>query len=553
MQWSLLVTLDGIDISNHINGSVLIDAEEGVARIAEFSCVNFAGTISLFQWVGRPVTIDAQMEPGDDYVRIFTGVVDLPDYNPKTKITHFRCTDDLQNRAKDLVFGTGNTFFTTVTDAVYSEVIFGVMSTRSGWHVLQDAMNTVPASYDLAPDLTPTLTPWAAKTTADFSFTEDDILDASLSVSYAPRNTIKNTVDVSFQYRFPRLYQRISRYVWQHPGVCYLQEHGGDIPTVDMIDSAAKSAGWDFLSLTTVPPPPSGTYMCTFTNSSMATTSAWVIDEKARQSLAFEAELHLGKRFSREVTDAYYLTVKSDVSRDNVGELSAKLSGSLQVIFETSIWEADLNRKPHLAPFFGYGEATIDKTDITGTSRADSDKAVKCLIQQAKTQILYSHRQNFVEITIPTNPAIDRTHTVKIDTELVQAQGKARQIVHTFDTGSGSATTKVKVAMSRVEALGLVVLDSDPVVPFGPPVPAPIDPATLQQTLPTSYGGLTEGVTSTTPGYITNAASNTDTPLPHEFRVPTFAIPAAEQGPVTNDILESYTVKIPDELLTVAA
>lgn len=547
MRWQLYVMLGGTDVSGRLTGTVTVEAEEGTARIAELKLLPYAGPISLTSYVGQSITIDyVPVEPAGAPVRLFTGVVDVPEYDPRTRTTSLRCTDDFQTKANTLVFGQGSPFFNLVTGAVYSDAIFGVMTKRSAWHVLQDAMSTLPADYSLDTQGNPQYTPWAAKTAADYTYTESNIIDKTLGVTYATRQSIKNTVKIDFQYRFDRLHQRVAKYHWQHPGICYSLTHGGDIPTTAMLKDAISSAGWDVLNFSIQNPPPSGWYYCG-TNQ-----SAWVVDETSRKSLAYVADIYLTKRFARQVTDHYYLSVQSNASQTRLGSLVAKLSGTLDASFDASAWEQNINRGPVIIPLGATeGEYICDRTDITEVARDDANKAVKCLVQQAQTQILASHRQNFVDLTVPVEAAIDRVHTVYVQTATVQAQGKVRQLVHTLDLNSGSALTKLRLAISRVDALGLEDATTDPDVPSGPPVPTPLSAEDMVTNLGNHYGGVDAPATDASYGHITNAAGYSVNP--HEFRIPTFTIPASEQAAVESSILSDYTVAIKDELLIVSA
>ena len=100
--WRLIVMLNGIDISASITGSWRVDAREGSARIAEFSMMPALGAIDPTDWVRQPVTLDYAAVDILGTIqwqrRLFTGIVDVPEYDPTTRITRFACTDRLQER-----------------------------------------------------------------------------------------------------------------------------------------------------------------------------------------------------------------------------------------------------------------------------------------------------------------------------------------------------------------------------------------------------------------------------------------------------------------------
>jgi hypothetical protein len=582
MQWTLQIMLGTIDVSSRVTGTPTIEADEGMARICEFKILPLVGPISLTGYVGQAVTIDfIQITPSAAPVRLFTGVVDTPEYDPRARTTTFRCTDDLQRVCKRLVFEQSHPryFFKAVPNVVYSENVFGRKSTRSGWHVLQDAMATAAASYDLSPRLDPMYTPWHAKLVPDFVFDESRIVDKTVSITLATRQSIKNSFDVDFQYRFNRLHQRVSRYQWEHPGVCYELANGIGFPTKTMVGDAVTGAGWDALNIDFTEPPASGVFYCGDTGSYTSGASAWSCPPEIQKALAAKTDIYLSKRFARQVTDHYFLKVVSNASLKSLGDLPSKMNGTMDGTFDSQIWEENLRRAPNILPIditaskyafdrslggqplytppvestpvgrVPHGEYIYDKTDFPIVGRVDSDRAVQCLIQQAQVQILASHRQNFVDLTVPIEPALDRTHTVWVNTVQTQARGKVRQLVHSFDTSSGLALTKIRLSISRVDSIGLQDPTSDPVLPFQPPAPAPLPPGTLLNSLPNTFAGAHPPPDITTYGFISNFTGVNTNPV--EFRVPTFEIPASDQMAVENVIQQTYEVAIPDELLIV--
>lgn len=100
------------------------------------------------------------------------------------------------------------------------------------------------------------------------------------------------------------------------------------------------------------------------------------------------------------------------------------------------------------------------------------DEAVLCAKHQAKTEILAAHRKNYVEFKTPLNPLVERHHRVRLDTPVVQATGKVHQVVHELDTGTGSALTTIRLALSKVIATS--VPDPTPIVAPGKAVQAPV-------------------------------------------------------------------------------
>lgn len=95
----------------------------------------------------------------------------------------------------------------------------------------------------------------------------------------------------------------------------------------------------------------------------------------------------------------------------------------------------------------------LEYTSGTGkSSRQLAQEAIVCAQAQARTSILASHRQNYVQFQTTLNPLLERFHKIRIDTETVQATGKVKQITHEMDTLNGAALTTVRLAISKVVA-----------------------------------------------------------------------------------------------------
>lgn len=545
MKWQLLIKLNDVDISNRILDNITIEAEEDTARVAEFTISSYTyGAISLSSLIGKSVTIDyISIIPSLDPVRIFTGVVDYPEYDIKTKTTHLRCTDDMQKKALDYMNKTTGDFWnnTSTNIAIYEDTVSGAYDKKKGSEQLDISRSTLLKTIDLNRFGTFIATPFEPKTTPDYTFYESNIIYNSLSVAFSTRQQIKNQINLKLDYRYNRLKQSNFLYYWQHPGVCYSLTTGVGYPSLEMVKQASNSTGFKLAGLTTNPPPPPGFYVCG------GTDTAWIIGPELRQSLVGESTIILSKRYAQQVTDKYDIVIKSTASVENLGSLPDNVSLSLESnSFNLNEWLSNYNYAPNLNT--PEAELIHDTKDFNVTID-QVNNGLKALILKAKRDIVNSHRSNYVQFTTPIIPEIDREHTVLINTTDVQAKGKIKHILHTFETQSGKAMSQIKVALSRIDAVEAQPEESPIINPDGSDTP---DGETgLSTTLNTlASDGETGNATDTDDGYICNSLNGTN---PHEFRINVPEITAAQQEAITNILNSIYEVNIRDDLLSVSA
>lgn len=437
MAWACKINLGGVDVSARLTRRVRVEMEEGSARVAEFTLVPATGSVDPSAWVGASVTID--YDTGTP-VRLFTGVVDVPEYDPITGLTLFRCTDGLQEH----VAGQTRAALDTLIAGKWSDDVFN--DDADGWEYAQAQLQTVPASLDLDTDgSTLRLTNWAAKVSADYTFGPGDVIDRSLNLSLASRRELHNVVNLEFDYRFTRRRHRQVSYSWAwqsqagFPGFCEWLADTTDLPDENMIRSAAESTGW------TVQPkswsftdlPPSDPSPCPF-------SGGW-INNTAPTRFLLSASWSAARRTSQAVTEEYRLTVRAPQSINALGEVERDLRGVAQTPVAVDDWERDpAIGVPTGAVLDGLGDYILDDHD-----RAQMDAAGETLLARARVTILAAHRKNFVQWQSLIRPEIDRQHTLRLEAMGVTAQGKAAQVVHEMDMDQGSALTQLRIAVSR--------------------------------------------------------------------------------------------------------
>ncbi len=143
--WDVVVSVDGADVSDRLTGRLRIEAEEGAARIAEFTLLPTGGQLALTDWVGAPAVIDV-IQDGSAH-RLFTGLVDHPRYDPATRQVTLICTDARQEKLDAL---DAASIEALTPGALWSPDVFD--GDADGLRRAEDRLSTLPAVLDLGLD-----------------------------------------------------------------------------------------------------------------------------------------------------------------------------------------------------------------------------------------------------------------------------------------------------------------------------------------------------------------------------------------------------------------
>lgn len=491
LRWSVKVTLNGVDQAAKLVGTVEVDAEEGLARTATFS-ISPTGSIAITDWVGKPVTVDfQQIDTGGNplvSVRVFTGLVDIPNYDPTRGIVEFNCIDNLNG----IVGQHTRTALDQLIQGWWSPFVFD--PDANSLEYAQAELSTVPKSLDLSPYQAPRVTAWAAKATPDFTFdAATKVLHDSVTFEMANRSEIKNVVNLEMQYRFPRLRARRTGVSWSMPTLFSLVSSLVDfsIPTKSMVESTVNglgSGGWHILGVTYAEPPVS----------QLVNGVNWVCEQSVATALAWAVGVTIARKWVQTVTEIYYMKVICEASVTQLGgELTEDETIGMDVdasAFDASGWEADLQREPtpsyavnvhtqsppwlrpnqsETVAFETFTEAGADwfqdMTDVPGFMRTDFEYALQTALNKAKTLILATHRRSSISCTVPLNPFVDLIHTATVSTPKVSGKGKITHIVYSMDIDQGQATMVVDIAISGTGFVGAQI--EDPLA--APPQPDP--------------------------------------------------------------------------------
>lgn len=479
--WAPVVRLAGVDIKDMTIDSISVDAQEGAARVASLVLLPVTGqVINMAGWTGRALTIDFAGIVGGapTYpVRLFTGVVDVPRFDPVAGTISLLATDDLQGVCAALT----DAQVDFLVAGKWSQNVFDPARSR-GWQRCLDRLSTRPASLDLSPWRAPRVTAWSGAPTMVLD--ADQIEDGSLRLELPERGEIINRVEIVFSYRFPLL-RRVGWAVNEDfvgpTGYADFVNEGRVPLSRSAVTESMQSAGvypveLNFIALPTVSVPVGG--------------GVWLPNPVTDPLLCLGFTGSIGFDWTQTREERHAIRVENAASVAAVGVQTKTMSGALEnEEFATDTWEArrwqlttgqNAAFTPADPPAVVVGAITAKPAPATPRAdRAAANLAIETLIDIAKTDIAASHRKSRVTVTVPLNPALDLDKYLQIDTAKVAAAGKVVGVAHEMDPHAGRAVTVVSIAVSSLSGVGIThpetptAASAAPIVPQGydsPPV-----------------------------------------------------------------------------------
>lgn len=541
--WTARCLIDGVDVSARLTGQASVTADEGAARIADITLLPASGVIDPLDYVGKPITLDYVLVIGGVEVprRLFTGRIDTPDYDPASTLLRLSCVDDLQNRVAAL----DRTVIDGLIGGRYTEAVQGEVD--DNWDYAEALLTTVAASLDAGPSGGMRLTPWELATTWA-TFDEGDLLYERARLTLPQRSTMVNTVNIEFDYRYPRLRQRYTTLGWSGTQID-MAPCGYAYPTQQDLIGAASGSGWTvtlgvFFPAPAAIPHGSGGFIYT--------------DDGAIDM----AVLTLTQRHSQTVTESYALTVSAPESVTQNGELPHALRGALASEFDGVAWESALD----LAPLMASGG---DQDYAPDAPRADADYAIDTLLDQARVKILGSHRNARVGNAILCNPDLDLDKKVAIATAMVSAAGKVASVTHVLDFAAGSAISEFELAIFGAGGAGIITPDT--LAPPDPPAeaaetqdwPGDIPPLYVNTYGVTAYSENLMGLLLNPPESIfvedIPGVGSQSIPNPYYvagsypvtgFRVRMPGVDDVDRNPIDKPVSASYSIIVPADTMT---
>lgn len=478
--WTVDIVVGGTSIPVSQIQSVTITRTAGTAAEASFVLVKSTGVQNPEAFQGKPVKIFCKT-PSTGRVRIFTGWVDTPSLDIIEKKITYKCTDRRKNQILKLsqayVKGIGT----------FSEDVFGTPTDRSV--ELDFRMQTVAADFDFDASGNPTYTTWNPKTTPDFTFTDSDVYYSKPQINYTNKSHTVNTIDISLVYEYERLHNQVCTMIWfGYVDFCRDWANNGypSFPSKQMILQAAEGGGWkvvDGIHFTELWP--EGWYTCstagyilwhpdqeefqytpetksaklknggstTFSDGNQYSINTQVYDPDgfakyaprggnvsySGGALCRSATWTAALKFSQTVSETYNITLKSPQAITRYGVITETDSANITDDYNESSWSDDPTREGYTTNLY------INKD----TNRVRVQVAINCIIQKGITTLKAAHRDAEVSFSTDIKPTLDLKHTVRINSNPIDAKGKVKSITHEFSALEPSAKTTVIIGLSR--------------------------------------------------------------------------------------------------------
>lgn len=462
------VLMDEVDVTARLTGQLIIEAEEDCARLADFDLVPIASGVNPISLTGQTVKIDFLVD--NVPIRLFTGWIDKPVYDPVNGVLKMQCTDDLINVLGALTVDQ----ITALVGGYYSISVSGEVADHYDYAKARLASRS--ASLDLDAYGVPRLTEWSGLPTFQ-QVTDADHLDGTIQVDVADRADIRNEIRITLQYRYCRLRDRRAVIGWSALGAltATMQQLGWQYPTLSTLSSAAGGSGWNLVSASYVMAPATVSVdiggVTYYKDIPAGSVDGWVA--------------RMAQRHVQTITEKHVVTVTAPRSVEANGVLSETLQASASSSYDGTTWESDLTAMPELidgeidwapdiprtgvAPVIpvvgsltgGPYATTGSSSTCSGTSDALSlvdtfENVSKTMLAQANRRILASHRSGRVHLTLLIKPTLDLNTQLGIDTARVQASGKVAKFKHVIDLSTASATTEVSLAILGAGGVGVV-------------------------------------------------------------------------------------------------
>ncbi|CAM4003973.1 hypothetical protein [Ectopseudomonas alcaliphila] len=538
--WRVRLLVDGMDLTGQVTGTLDVDREEGAAAVAGFVLYQPPGPVVPDDWKGKPVQLDFISRDRDGVIteaRLFTGRLEMPEWDPTWRLLACDCSDQLQQRIEGMSIAA----IDALTGGVWSADLFEPTTGRSRWDYAQERMESRAASLDCSVDGVPRVTPWGAATTPHFVFGLGSTLFETVQIDLQPLGAATNRLEVDASYRYPRLWQHVQLFTWSHPeygssgipGFCQWRTWTSELPTTDMIEGAVTGAGLTMVGRV------GGFKLPLSLGNPCGDGVAWI---NQFDNLWLSAIASGGRRWTQQVTENYKLVLTAPGGESEATRVIARDSGNVAI--ENSAADEWESGKPD-----GTGS-----TDLAEEPRRVA--ALQTLLRSGAVELLSAHRGTTLSWQVPTDLAlgVDLVHTLRLEDRAL-AQGKCRRIQHRIDIEAGTAVTTLSVAISRGGGVSDAL--TTPARPDTSLAPLPIGGGGV----PTQLGGRLNDPISGAPiepyndnrlGFSGNwdvADDLTAPKFPRRFDVEASEIPEIYRDERTGAVTVHYRVGIPNDLL----
>ena len=477
-KYDVEVFLGGYKIpDSQLTEQMTISFEEDTASSTTLVLRPGPGVQNVADYFGKSLIITAAGANGVMY-RVFTGIVDVADFDVLVGLTTLTATDRRKELLKDisnplLKFGTPyNTSYLIDSD-------------QSNEALIEEILPYADKSLDFDAYNNYRYTSWTPKTTPDILLGASTIYRRKPTIEQVTRGRIINRINITVSYAYTKLHYVQSAYTWNAPyddnGANFdrVTVDGYSLTLKETIHGAISGCGWILKRATVfgeLPPP--GWYGGVLWlgdvkqyeaavakdesgNNVVDSNGRNVITHNAKETRtisgihASSASFDLTKRFSQQAVKKYNLRLESTTSQAVFGVLDRESSYSFTDEYDSSRWESATAYEST----FDVGNGNVvslnsSMTIDTAFNESIAQSNIQATIDKARTEILSTHRENFVSCETQLLPKLQLYHTLEIDYERIEAKGKITAYTHVIDFMGPNSWTELTIAFYALGAGG---------------------------------------------------------------------------------------------------
>lgn len=478
--WSARVTLGGVDVSARLTGEIEVEAEENAARVAHFSLAPGGVSIALANLARQPVVIEqVRFDAGGARVglyRLFTGVVDSPEYNANTRVLTLTCSDARQAK---LAAMTREQLDALTPGAVWSPFVFDRYALAEQY--LTDRLSTLAGAVDGDAWGALGFTAWAGAVMR--SFDDSVILDGSLRPRLTGAASARKT-RLTLTYRHQQAVVRGIAFWYQAPSLSMQFNLGTRPLRRSAVEQALQGSGAAVVGGINWTPYPAG--------AAIENIGAIFATPAEAAALCLGATAWLNRRYSRAIDEVWAVEIGSEGTRTDESRVVAvewdatdsntrHAPANAVTAFSTLKNDTPI---PHIPARTIIGETHVDYVPPGQPTDADFGVAARAAIKAGARAVAESLRGSVIGFSVALDPSITLRIFAGVSSPVVSGAGKVTRVAHRLSIDAGSAITDVELECVSV---------SLPDVPslMRPEIPAEIKGGAVAAKAETWFGGMT--------------------------------------------------------------
>ena len=463
--FNLVVSISGVEFDFcKLKSQIKITQAVNSSRIAELTVAADKGLLDFYKYASKK--IDIVYSSSTETKTIYSGIIITQKLDKNNGVFNLTASDEKINKIDNLP--------QSAIDSIghYCPELFNEELTKKD--IFAKRIESIPADYYFDNDGNFVLTNWQPKEKADIYYckTQNECDVLSLSFSVANINEIVNKIEISFSFNYDRYIQRdiTGSYNPSFSGTLFNrfinfvhQKHFIPVPRIDTVLSAVNNAGWTVGNFTYEQIPSlSNTYI--------------VIPDKANYVLS--ASWTFSKRWTQNVQEDYFITIKNDESINFFNEKKEEISFNLKMPDNENKKTNWQDYPCYFRPPSGSRKENNDYIQAESTENQQVfATGIQYALNVAKTKIFHSHFNNELSAELMFNKDVSLSHTIGFNTAEFSGNVKCLEIVHTFDFEKRIAKTNIKAnwfkgfdggALRQTERVALpVVSQNQGVASFG--------------------------------------------------------------------------------------